>query len=69
MGVRVGVYKVKGDYSKEREDYDDSSLLTSNLVDMTGDSHFEEDDDYEVDFKKMLESSRMIMEILRLLSR
>ena len=64
MGVRVGVYKVKpGDYSKEREDYDDSSLLTSNLVDMTGDSHFEEDDDYEVDFKKMLESSRMIMEI------
>ena len=33
MGVRVGVYKVNRDFSKEREDYDDSSLLTSNLVD------------------------------------
>ena len=47
MGVRVGVYKVKpGDYSKQREDYDDSSLLTSNLVDRTGDSHFDEDEDF-----------------------
>ncbi len=63
MGVRVGVYKVKpGDYSKSREDYDDSSLLTSNLVDRTGESHFDEDEDFELDYKKMIESSRMIME-------
>ena len=64
MGIRVGVYKVKpGDYSKEREDYDDSSILTSNLVDRTGKSHYEEDEDFQLDYKKMLESSRMIMEL------
>jgi hypothetical protein len=64
MGIRVGVYKVKpGDFSKEREDYDDSSVLISNLVDRTGKSHYEEDDDFQLDYKRMLEGSRMIMEL------
>jgi|TARA_B110000259_G_scaffold185585_1_gene234940 hypothetical protein len=65
MGVRVGTYRVKpGDYSKDtREGFDDSSTLISNLVDRTGHSHYEEDGDFDLDYKKMLEGSRMIMEL------
>ena len=65
MGVRVGVYKVKpGDYSKEsRESYDDSSTLISNLIDREKGSHYEDSDDFQLEFKKMLEGSRMIMEL------
>ena len=52
MGIRVGVYKVKPViFQKNREDYDDSSVLISNLVDRTGKSHYEEDDDFQLDYK------------------
>ena len=45
LGLRVGVYKVRpGEKSDQREDSDESTTLTANLIDKAT-SHYEQEDD------------------------
>ena len=63
LGIRVGVYRVKpGDYSKDREEADESTTLTANITDHQS-SHYEQDEEsFMVKYNKMITGTRMIME-------
>ena len=63
LGIRIGVYRVKpGDYSKNREDSDESTTLVSNITDKSS-SHYDQDEDsFMIKYNKMITGTRMIME-------
>ncbi len=63
LGLRVGVYKVRpGEKSDQREDSDESTTLTANLIDKATSHYEQEDDTFMLEYNKMLTGTRMIME-------
>ena len=63
LGLRVAVYKVRpGEKSDQREDSDESTTLTANLIDKATSHYEQEDDTFMLEYNKMLTGTRMIME-------
>ena len=63
LGIRVGVLKNKpGDKTKDWCDFDESSTLSSNLVDKDNSHYEQEEESFIVKYDKMITGSRMIME-------